>query len=160
VGNTTTSAGVTVTVNNAPDTTLPAVHITGPLDGTTVSGSVVLAAFASDNVGVASVQFQLNGVNAGPAVTAAPYILSFNTHTVATSPFSLTAAARDPAGTVPPPSPVSVTVDTLPPTVSGQTPAAGATAVVTSTAVTASFSKPIQPATLSFVLTDPGNNTV
>src|SRR5262249_49540313 len=42
----------------------------------------------------------------------------------------------------------------------GQTPAAGATAVVTSTAVTASFSKPIQPATLSFVLTDPGNNTV
>jgi hypothetical protein len=54
-GNSTTSSGVTVTVNNPSDTTPPTVQVVGPVDGSLVAGSVVLAANAADNVGVASV---------------------------------------------------------------------------------------------------------
>jgi len=35
---------------------------------------VTIAATASDNTGVISVQFQVDGVNLGPAGTAVPYI--------------------------------------------------------------------------------------
>ena len=43
------------------DTTPPTVAISTPVNGATVSGTVSVAATASDNVGVASVQFLLNG---------------------------------------------------------------------------------------------------
>src|SRR5258708_874817 len=51
-GNRTTSAPVTVTVSNAPppDTTPPAVSITSPANGATVSATVTVTASASDNV--------------------------------------------------------------------------------------------------------------
>ncbi|MCI0684585.1 MAG: PKD domain-containing protein, partial [Gemmataceae bacterium] len=77
-GNVTTSAGVTVTVNNA-DTAAPSVSMTSPSNGATVSGSVNLAANASDNVGVVGVQFLVNGQAVGSEDTAAPYSLSWNT---------------------------------------------------------------------------------
>src|SRR5436309_844777 len=60
-GNVTTSAGVTVTVSN--DTTPPSVSITSPAAGATVSGTISVTASASDNVGVAGVQFKLDGAN-------------------------------------------------------------------------------------------------
>ena len=64
-GNTATAAAVSVTVSNA-DTTPPAVAMTAPANGATVSGSAVtLTATASDNVGVAGVQFLLDGVALG-----------------------------------------------------------------------------------------------
>ena len=50
--------------------------------------------------------------------------------------------------------------DTTPPTVTGETPAPNATGVATSSTVSATFSESIQPATLSFVLKDAGNNVV
>lgn len=50
--------------------------------------------------------------------------------------------------------------DTTPPTVTGQTPAPNATGVAVTTPVTATFSEPIQSATLSFVVTDPSSNVV
>jgi hypothetical protein len=50
--------------------------------------------------------------------------------------------------------------DTTPPTVSGQSPAPGATGVVTGTAVTATFSESVQSATINFTLKDPSNNAV
>ncbi len=40
----------------------PTVHVTSPADGATVSGPVTITADASDNVGVAKVQFFVNGV--------------------------------------------------------------------------------------------------
>src|SRR6266404_3870691 len=66
-----TSDPVTVTVFN--DTTPPTVSITSPASGTIVAGTISVTASASDNVGVAGVQFRLDGVNAGTGVTAAPY---------------------------------------------------------------------------------------
>jgi hypothetical protein len=57
----------------------------------------------------------------------------------------------------------TVVVDTTPPTVIGMTPASGASGVSTATAVTATFSEPINAATLTastFVLRNPANAVV
>src|SRR5215467_1095287 len=80
-----TSNAVTVTVSNAPppDTTPPTVSITAPSNGATVSGAIAVSASASDNVGVAGVQFQLDGANLGAEDTSAPYSISWNTTGVA-----------------------------------------------------------------------------
>ena len=50
--------------------------------------------------------------------------------------------------------------DTTPPTVVTDTPAADATTVALDSVVTATFSKPVQQATISFVLTDSSDNTI
>src|SRR5439155_7066151 len=53
--------------------------------------------------------------------------------------------------------------DTTPPTVTSVTPASGATGVTTVSPVTATFSEPMNASTITtttFVLRDPGNNTV
>ena len=77
-GNITNSAPLTVTVSN-PDTTAPTVAITAPTG--TLSGIVTVSANASDNVGVAGVQFYLDGALLGTEDTTAPYSVSWNTTT-------------------------------------------------------------------------------
>ncbi len=62
-----------------PDTTLPNVSVTSPSNGATISGPITVGATASDNVGVAGVQFKLDGSDVGPEVTATPYAVSWNT---------------------------------------------------------------------------------
>src|SRR5205823_4956772 len=76
-GNTSTAANVSVTVANA-DTTPPAVSLTAPADGATVSGSVSVAASASDNVGVVGVQFQLDGTPLGAEDTTSPFSVTWD----------------------------------------------------------------------------------
>src|SRR5271155_1304168 len=97
-GNKTTSAGVKVTVSNSTDTTPPTVSITSPANSATVSGTVTVAASASDNVGVASVQFQVDGNNVGSADTTSPYNFSWNTANYANGSHALAAIAKDAAG--------------------------------------------------------------
>src|SRR5882724_7078105 len=134
-GNRTTSAAVTVTVNNGPppDTTPPSVSISSPSNGQTVSGTVTVSANGSDNVGVASVQFRLDGANLGAQDTSAPYSVSWNTTGAADGSHTLTAVARDAAGNATTSGAVTVTVnngpppDTTPPTVGITAPANGAT---------------------------------
>jgi len=69
------SNGMMFTVNTtgSTDTAPPAVSVTAPSNGATVSGTVSVTANASDNVAVASVQFQLDGANVGALDTTAPY---------------------------------------------------------------------------------------
>ena len=115
-GNRRTSAPVTVTVANAPppppgDTTPPTVRITTPVNGATISGTVTVEASASDNVGVAGVQFQLDGANGGAEDTAAPYSISFDTTATSNGSHTLTAVARDAAGNRTTSASVTVTVD-------------------------------------------------
>src|SRR5207237_1401874 len=88
------SNGVSFTVTSS-DTTPPTVSVTAPSSGATVSGTVTLSANASDNVGVASVQFQIDGSNFGAADTASPYTTSWNTTTAANGTHSITAIAKD-----------------------------------------------------------------
>ena len=50
--------------------------------------------------------------------------------------------------------------DTTPPTVGSTSPGAGAANVAPGSSVTATFSEPVQPSTISFVLSDPSNNVI
>jgi hypothetical protein len=109
-GNLALSGDFTFTTLAPPDTTPPAVSISAPAAGATVSSTVTVSATASDNVGVAGVQFKLNGANLGAEDTTAPYSVSWNTTTAADGPHTLTAAARDAAGNAATSAAVSVTV--------------------------------------------------
>jgi hypothetical protein len=88
-------AGVGVRPSTASS---PTVSITSPANGATVSGTITVSATASDNVGVAGVQFKLDGANLGAEVTTAPYSISWNTTTTSNGSHTLTAVARDAAG--------------------------------------------------------------
>ncbi|MBX4181341.1 hypothetical protein KW807_00555, partial [Candidatus Parcubacteria bacterium] len=88
---------VTVTVT-APDTAKPTVAITSPTSGLSISGTVDVAANASDNVAVVGVQFKLDGANLGGEDTSEPYIYSWNTVPVSAGTHTLSAVARDAAG--------------------------------------------------------------
>ncbi len=68
-GNVGTSAPIVVTVNN--DLTPPMVNITAPAGGT-ISGTTIVTANASDNVGVVGVQFLLDGNNLGAGRSFGP----------------------------------------------------------------------------------------
>ena len=84
--------------SGTPDTTPPAISLSTPAAGASVSGSIAVAADASDAVGVAGVQFKLDGVNLGGEDTTAPYSVSWDTTTTINGPHTLTAVARDAAG--------------------------------------------------------------
>lgn len=110
-GNVTTSAGVTVTVVlPPPDVTVPSVSITAPAAGATVSGTISVTGSATDNVGVTSVQFKLDGSNLGTADSSAPYSVSWNTTGATNGSHTITAVARDAAGNQTTSAAVSVTV--------------------------------------------------
>ena len=95
--NSTTSAARTVTVA-APDTSAPTVAITSPTNNAQVFDIVNVTANASDNLGVAGVQFLIDGVNSGVEDTTAPYVLAWDSRGVANGAHTLTARARDAAG--------------------------------------------------------------
>src|SRR5205807_9747902 len=59
----------TATVTATYDNTAPSVSITAPAAGATVGGTVTVTANASDNVGVAGIQFLLDGVAIGAEQT-------------------------------------------------------------------------------------------
>src|SRR6185369_4331245 len=61
-----------------PDTIAPTVSVTSPSAGASVTGTVALAANASDNVGVTGVQFRLDGANIGAEDTSAPYTYAWD----------------------------------------------------------------------------------
>ncbi|HYR86499.1 MAG TPA: Ig-like domain-containing protein [Terriglobia bacterium] len=128
-----TSGPVTVTVFN--DKTAPTVAITGPGAGSIVAGIVTVNASASDNIGVTSVQFKLDGLNLGGEDTGAPYSFAWDTTTATNASHSLTAVARDAAGNQATSAAVTVTVfnDTTPPSVSITAPTAGSTVAGTIT---------------------------
>jgi len=116
------SANVTTT-----DTTVPVVSIVSPASNATVSGSVTVTASATDNVGVARVEFYLDGALKASA-TAAPYSFVLNTTTLSNGSHSLSSKAYDAAGNVGQSAAYTVNVsnvvaDTLAPSVSLSTPA-------------------------------------
>jgi hypothetical protein len=98
------------TVVVAADTQSPVVSLTSPAAGATVAGTVSVIASASDNVGVAGVQFRLDGVALGAEDLVAPYSVAWNTTTVANGAHVLSAVARDAAGNTVQSSAVSVVV--------------------------------------------------
>lgn len=98
-GNIRTSTAVSVSVPvTTTDTTLPSVSISAPTAGQTVSGTITIIAIASDNIGVAGVQFLIDGQAYGAEDTASPFSASLNTTTLTNASHTIAAIARDSAG--------------------------------------------------------------
>jgi len=144
-GNAGLSSLVTVTIANGTpsDTTPPTVSISSPTSGN-VSGTVTVSANAGDNIGVAHVDFYVNGGLVG-SDAAAPYQYSWNTTSVANGAAQLKAVAYDAAGNSAQSAIVTVTVanvvtppDTTPPTVSIASPTGGNVSGVVTISVNAS----------------------
>ena len=76
VGHVTTSAPVSITVDN---TAMPSGALTAPAAEATVGATVALSATASDDVGIASVAFLVDGVRVGAPDTTAPYSIGWDT---------------------------------------------------------------------------------
>jgi hypothetical protein len=112
-----------VDLSGSTDVTPPTASITAPASGATVSGkTVTLTATASDNVGVSSVQFLVDGSAIGAPDTVTPYTLTWDSTTVSNGAHNLGAQASDAAGNVgnAPLLPITVSnVDPVPPTISG-----------------------------------------
>ncbi len=103
-----------------PDTQPPTVALTAPANGATVAGNAVsLTASATDNVGVVSLQFLLDGNPLGAALTASPYNLTWNTTGVPNGPHTLSVRAKDAANNVATSTGIGVTVanDSVPPVI-------------------------------------------
>lgn len=111
-----------------PETLPPTVGITGPQAGTTVAGTVAFSASATDNAGIAKVQFLVNGTQVYETATA-PYAYSWDTAPLSAGSYALTAKAIDISGNEALSQGVTVSVagDQVSPAVSLQAPPADAT---------------------------------
>jgi hypothetical protein len=99
---------VSVTVSNsAPPAT---VTITSPVTAQTLSGTVPVTATTQIPAPVDSVQFFLDDLPLGAAVTTAPYTVQWNTMTALNGSHTLSAQATDTNGNVVTSAPVTVTV--------------------------------------------------
>ncbi len=103
-------ANVYYTAQAAPDAEPPTVSLTAPANGATVSGAVNVNANAADNIGVAGVQFLLDGNNLGAEDTSSPYSVSWSTLAASNGSHTLAARARDGAGNLTTSTSVTVTV--------------------------------------------------
>ncbi|WP_235217021.1 extracellular catalytic domain type 1 short-chain-length polyhydroxyalkanoate depolymerase [Archangium violaceum] len=125
------------------DAVPPTVSLSAPANGATVSGTVRVAANATDNVGIAKVEFSIDNTLVGTD-TASPFEYSWNTAAATNGTHTLVARAHDAAGNTATSSTVSVTVtggisDTTAPTVAITFPTVGSTvAGAVDIAVTAS----------------------
>jgi peptidoglycan/xylan/chitin deacetylase (PgdA/CDA1 family) len=103
-------------VDNGPtDQTPPSVSLTAPADKSTVEGTTPITADATDNLGVTSVRFFLDGVSLGsktsPTVSGgSTYLWNWDTTAASEGPHTLTAVATDTDGNQTTSAPVSVTV--------------------------------------------------
>jgi hypothetical protein len=92
------SATVTIVSQvTGQDTTAPTVSVVSPRESATVGGVVTFEARATDDVGVARVQFLLDGVVLGE-VTKAPWRLTVDTFSRPDGPTTLSVVAFDAAG--------------------------------------------------------------
>ncbi|HEX8762447.1 MAG TPA: Ig-like domain-containing protein [Candidatus Saccharimonadales bacterium] len=96
------------------DTVPPTVAITAPTEGSVVSGGAQFTANATDESGVSSVQFKLNGNNLGVADTTAPYAVSWDSTLSLNSSYTLTAIATDTNGNNTTSAPVAFTTNNEP----------------------------------------------
>jgi Bacterial Ig domain/Lysyl oxidase len=105
-----TSPVVLVTAaNNA--TIPPSVQLQSPSAGSTVNAVISLSATATAQIGIPSVRFYVDNVAVGSPLTAPPFLLTWDTQTVADGAHVLSAIATDQTGLMGNSGSVSVTVD-------------------------------------------------
>ncbi|MFI5223551.1 MAG: Ig-like domain-containing protein, partial [Nitrospirales bacterium] len=93
------------------DTAAPTVAVSAPDNLKTIGATVTVSATADDDVGIARVQFQLDGVPLGAAARKSPYIVAWDTTQVGDGPHTLTATAQDVGGNVTTSLPIVVIID-------------------------------------------------
>jgi hypothetical protein len=96
---------------------LPGVSILAPSVGATIFGTVTVSASA-DGVGLSGLQFQVNGTNLGPQITAGSCSSGWDTTIGADGDYTLVAIGSDGSGNTVTSSPVMVTVSNAGPTIS------------------------------------------
>jgi peptidoglycan/xylan/chitin deacetylase (PgdA/CDA1 family) len=89
--------------------TSPSVTLTGPAAGSTVSGQATLTSNASSPIGIARVDYLVNGAVVATS-TSAPYTATWDSSTVGDGPVTITARATDINGTQTTSAPVSATI--------------------------------------------------
>jgi Zn-dependent metalloprotease len=119
------------------DFTPPQVALTAPTDGATIIAPTVIAASATDDTGVVSVQFLVDGAVVGTD-NSSPFSYSWNTVAAGPGPHTLAAKAYDAVGNTAQSAAITVTVDneTIPPTIAITSPVEGATVAGTVTVAT------------------------
>jgi len=110
------------------------VSISSPQSGATVSGTVSVSVVASASTTLSSVQLFLDGVSVGPAVTAAPYSISWKTTSTTNGAHTLVAVATDASGDVADSTAVAITVNNA----SGNQPSISITSPATNSTVSGS----------------------
>jgi hypothetical protein len=96
-----------------PDTTPPAVSLASSAATVSSSGNITLTANASDNVGVAEVDFYRDGLKIGSS-TVAPYTCTVTLSSSDNGTLTFTAVAMDAAGNQTTSAPVQVVVNVMP----------------------------------------------
>ena len=149
------------------DTEAPQITLSEPTNGAVVSGTVTVSAVATDTIGVAGVQFLLNGANLNVEDTTTPFSTTWDVSLLANGVYTLSAEARDSASNLATSTPVTVTVanppDITPPAITGVTPTNGALGVSVSSNVAVMFDEPMAASsinTATFELRDSANNVV
>jgi hypothetical protein len=105
-----TSPVVLVTVaNNA--TVSPTIQLRSPAAGSTVNAVITVSATATAQNGIPSVQFYVDNVAVGSPITAPPFMLSWDTQSVADGSHVLSAVATDQGGLTGNSGSVAITVD-------------------------------------------------
>lgn len=102
----------------ASDTEAPSTSITAPAGGATVSGTALVTAGASDNIGVTKVEFYLDGALKSTDTTS-PYEWNWDSTTTTNASHSLTSRAYDAANNTGTSAAVSVTVNNATPPAAG-----------------------------------------
>ena len=92
------------------DTTPPTTSITSPANGAIVSGTVMVTATASDNVGVTQMQILIDGTEVTSNANSTSLSFRFGTTNVANGPHTIVSKAFDAAGNVGTSPTVTVTV--------------------------------------------------
>ncbi|HET8708650.1 MAG TPA: Ig-like domain-containing protein, partial [Candidatus Saccharimonadales bacterium] len=113
-----TPTGVGDNCANPKDNTSPAVNITAPADGTTLTGTTTVKAQATDDTAVTKVEFYVDGQLRGTDTTGNSsniYTYSLDPSTLTNGNHVLAAKAYDAALNSATSSPVTITVGTTPP---------------------------------------------
>lgn len=143
------------------DTTPPTVGITSPAGGTTLGGITSVGVSASDNVGIAKVDLNVNGALYASDASA-PFAFTWDTTSLGNANVTLTATAHDAAGNKTTSQGVGITVqniqeptpeptDTVAPVVNFSNPASGAV-ITSNTNATVIASDNVQVASITLFM--------
>jgi hypothetical protein len=107
-----TTNSSTVSFSLTADTNPPSVTLISPINDATLSGTTTLSATSTDDMGVASIKFLIDGIQTGTTSTTSPYSIVWDSSSVENGTHTVEVVAIDTSGN-PATSTVSVTVSNI-----------------------------------------------